>query len=80
MPSELDKEIMTLLIRCKQGIERIEQVLEPLMEKYSRQTFVLSPLPVGLQDCPKCQGFGYKQFIDDKTDCWTTEKCECSGG
>jgi len=78
MPSELDKEIMTLLIRCKQGLERIEQVLEPLIENYSRQTVLLPPLPVGAQDCPKCQGFGYKQLIDENTDCWTTMKCECS--
>jgi len=76
--AELDREIVALLIRCKQGIERIEQVLNPLMEKYSQQMTFLPPLPQGRHDCPICQGFGYKQLIDEQTDCWTTQKCECS--
>jgi hypothetical protein len=76
--SDLDREIMSLLIKCKDSLERIERVLEPLFEKYSTPISLMPPLPVGRLDCPICQGFGYKQFIDEQTDCWTTKKCECS--
>lgn len=75
--SEFDKQMLTALTRTLASLKRIEAALEPLLMEYAGKATPVMPLPVGEPNCHICMGMGYKQLIDEQTDCWTTKLCEC---
>ena len=77
MTKSLDREILETLTKTLIALDRIQNALAPLLEKYSQQVRFMPDLPQGAPDCPACNGNGYLQYIDADCDLWTTKKCEC---
>ena len=72
-----DKELIIMLAKVNDALERIQRSLEPLVWRENRQQRIMPEVPVGEQDCPICEGAGFVQFINQATDLWTSRKCKC---